>query len=439
MLPLFVTMLIPISALGQSANSGKDFWLAFPQNARFERLAGVRFRVFISGTEGTNGIIKEYATGRQTEFTIPASGIAEISIDTSAELTSQGVHKASAHVTASAPVSIVAVSYRPASMDSYCAIPTPQLGHDYAVIGYDSIPGLDHYHTQCDVIAAEDGTSLTLQYPGSVHDAHLIRSSTLERGEVLHLGGDEVHADITGTMIHSNKPVAVITGHTCAQVPANVYYCDLLMEMIPSSDKLGQSFAIAPFKWQVASSIRVVAMEDNTIVKLGGNVVATLTRGSYYQNDAIRQATMLETSHPTYAMQYMHGSDEAHDSYAAADPSMLSLIPIERMPTVIASAIPAIHPGGGTVAPDDQNASWQDLVNIVTRSADLSKLRLNGHSVEASSVVPIAGSDLVVVTIPVRPGKIELSGAPFAAYSYGVGRKENAYESYAMTLGMNLE
>lgn len=427
------------SIYAQGGLAGKDFWLAFPQNARFERFAGSRYRIFVTGIAGTMGMIDEFATGKHSPFVIRSSGVSELEIDTTAELVTQGVHKAAVHVTTEAPVTIVAVSYRPASMDSYTAIPTALVGTDYAAIGYDSIPGLDHYHSQCDIIATENGTTITMNYPVRLHDGRLIQTATIDRGEVLHIGGDQAPPDITGTLIHANKPVAVVTGHACAQVPSNVYYCDLLMEMIPPQNKLGRTFAAGTFKWQVASSLRVVAVEDNTVVTLAGKRVAILQRGEFYQNDAIREACLIEVSKPAYAMQYMHSSDEAQNSFAAADPSMVILVPVERMLSSVTSVIPDIHPRGGTVAPNAQGEAWQDWLTIVTRKDDLAKLHLNGRTIEETSVVPIGSGEFVAATVQVHSGKVELGGAPFAAYSYGVGLHENAFESYAHTLGMDLQ
>lgn len=441
LIAIFIVInLIGSSVIAQTGFSGKDFWLAFPQNARFERFAGLRFTVYIVGAAGTTGELKEFATGRTTAILIPANGIQECIVDSASEQVSVGVHHGAVHVSTSATVNVIVTSYRPASTDSYAALSTQLLGTDYSVIGYDPIIPQDQYRSQCDIIGTEDNTTVTLSFPPEKQYPGLDNVQHLQSGDVLHLGGRNGPMDITGVMIHADKAVAVVTGHTCAQVPSDVFYCDLLMEMIPPVTKLGKNFAVGTFEGQLASSVRVVADTDNTIVSINGMHVGTLRKGEYYQNDTLKVACMLSVTKPAYAMQYMHSSQESVSGSSAADPSMVILTPNDRMLSQVESLVPAhVKLVDGVLRQANDSSSWQDWLRIVTKKESVAKIVLNGRRIPSSLFKPINGGDFVTASVRVTPGRIELAGGPFAAYNYGIGLLgESAFESYAHNVGMDL-
>ena len=52
--------------------------------------------------------------------------------------------------------------------------------------------------------------------------------------------------DITGTSIVSNKPLTVISGHECGNVPDDVPRCEHITEEIPPTVHWGQQFLLTP-------------------------------------------------------------------------------------------------------------------------------------------------------------------------------------------------
>ena len=54
-------------------------------------------------------------------------------------------------------------------------------------------------------------------------------------------------SDLTGTIIISDKPISVFTGHQCGQVPTGEPTCDYLVEQIPPHATFGTVFYTAPF------------------------------------------------------------------------------------------------------------------------------------------------------------------------------------------------
>src|SRR5690606_5773352 len=78
--------------------------------------------------------------------------------------------------------------------------------------------------------------------------------------------------DLSGTLVSADKPIQVIGGHECTNVPSHITACDHLEESIFPLQTLAQEYLIAP-PVQVpntnalkATIVRVIATEDNTQV-----------------------------------------------------------------------------------------------------------------------------------------------------------------------------
>lgn len=75
--------------------------------------------------------------------------------------------------------------------------------------------------------------------------------------------------DLTGSIIRSNKPIVVMSGHQCAQVPAGFTACDHLVEQIPPSTTWGYTFLLNPLAARESGDIyRIVTVNDDTEVSV---------------------------------------------------------------------------------------------------------------------------------------------------------------------------
>ena len=85
--------------------------------------------------------------------------------------------------------------------------------------------------------------------------------------------------DLTGTKIISDKPVTVITGHQCAQIPSTTGFCEPLYIHLPPTFNWGQSFLLAPFGGRTADQYyKVVTSVDSTMIHY---------RCDIYSNDSV--------------------------------------------------------------------------------------------------------------------------------------------------------
>ena len=116
--------------------------------------------------------------------------------------------------------------------------------------------------------AQDPSSDLVSVAPGSIHNVTLHQFQTLLVFNLTH--------DITGTRIVSNKPLTVLTGHQCAQIPTHVPYCDPMHVQVPPSFLWGQKFFLSPFAGRKSEQYYklVTAKEDTTIAYKCGNSAA---------------------------------------------------------------------------------------------------------------------------------------------------------------------
>lgn len=343
LLALFgIIVLSASSLLAQGGYQGKDFWVAFPQNARAENTSGLSLVIYISSAKDASGSITENRTGRSFPFTIEAGKTFTFKADSINQTVLTGIHTSSLHITSSNHVSVIVMSRRKASTDSYTAIPTSGLGNKYIVNGYDAFGSESSFSTQFDAIATEDNTTVTITYPQRQSIASKQKRITLMKGDIYYESSakyKEYNRDLSGTVVASDKPMAFITGSQCAQVPKDKNFCDVLLEMIPSVDILGNEHIVPELPERKASSIRVMATKPNTKVVLNDKLVALLSTGSYYQNDSLVGSNVIQTSEPSYVYQYSQSAGT--DGFS--DPDLILIPPTDRYITTTTITIPQIN------------------------------------------------------------------------------------------------
>ena len=105
---------------------------------------------------------------------------------------------------------------------------------------------------------AQSNSSLVEVAAGTTHNVTLNSFQTLGFSTVL---------DLTGTKIVSDKPLTVITGHQCAQIPSTTGFCEPLYIHLPPTINWGQSFLMAPFGGRTADQYyKLVTSEESTAI-----------------------------------------------------------------------------------------------------------------------------------------------------------------------------
>ena len=143
--------------------------------------------------------------------------------------------------------------------------------------------------------------------------------------------------DITGTKIFSNKPLTVISGHSCTKVPADFGVCDAITTQIPPTITWGKTFILPPLSDRTnGQRYKIIASENNTEINIhcnGNTSINTqfINEGEVYQFDTgHNEYCSVITSKPCYIAEAGFANAYLNENYG--DPLMLTVPPLEQYP-----------------------------------------------------------------------------------------------------------
>ena len=159
------------------------------------------------------------------------------------------------------------------------------------------------------------------------------------------------NADLTGTVVTGSKPLVVISGHQCGQVPEDVTACDHMSTQIPPHTTWGYTFLLNPLSGRQSGDLyRFATLLDNTDITItcvdeGGttattdytgtlNAAVSANHGQFQTHTAgcmtdpyVPKYCSLESTNPIAVAQYSYGhTRDATCNMALSDPFM-TLIP----------------------------------------------------------------------------------------------------------------
>ncbi len=91
---------------------------------------------------------------------------------------------------------------------------------------------------------------------GSTHTVSLGRLQTLLLSSL---------NDLTGTRIVSNKPLTVLSGHQCAQIPSVRAFCEPIYVQVPPTLNWGRVFFLAPFDGRTSNQFYKLVTSKNSV------------------------------------------------------------------------------------------------------------------------------------------------------------------------------
>lgn len=303
--------------------------------------------LFLFGAAGQSADVTTLS-GFSQNVILNADGFFNLPIANSFQQSGTGIRNTGFKVDSTPPIAGYFVNRAPFTTDMTFLLPQSALDTSYVVASQGGGFGEG---SQVAIHAVQNGTNVTFTPTGGAPI-----NVALNAGETYKYAGGTT--DLTGSTVTSNNPVAVFAGHECAQVPIGRTFCDTLLEqMIPTSKLSSNYFVVATKGAQLAGSdlIRVIATQDNTVVKVDGVVVATLNKGQFFEF-SLNNATgaHIETSAPAVVAQYLKGgqglntdpamslvpgSDNWLDSYRLATPSGTQAFVVNYAAVVIHTAV----------------------------------------------------------------------------------------------------
>ncbi len=198
----------------------------------------------------------------------------------------------------------------------------------------------DPYPGFYSVTASQDNTTVTLTAPkggvptqaGGGVDGNGNGVVVLNEGDVLQVitgsGGD-----LTGSLVAADKPVQVVGGHECTQVPIGTTACDHLEESMFPIETLAKEYIVVPpvqvpnDALEKAVIVRIVASEPNTTLTFDPDqpVAKTLANaGDFIEVPPTTAKFVVKADKKILVAEYMVGQD---GGYGTSDPCMVLAVP----------------------------------------------------------------------------------------------------------------
>lgn len=400
-------------------SAGTEFIFSFSPNYN----TTAELSLMISSEFATNGVISIPGTGGSISFHVVPGEIKKVSIPSvMANLPSGSKSNYGIKVISELPITIYGLNRLFQSTDAFLALPINALGNLYYAIGYQG--ATNSRPSQVAIVGVYDNTTIEIQSPvrTSLALAGVKQTVVLNRMETFLLSAYSSSLDITGTKISSDKPIAVTSGSVCSTIPQSVAGgCDHLVEMIPPVSAWGQSFITYPLaKRTKGDLVRVLASEDNTEIIVNGNLVKTLSAGTYFDLMPATVFNRILTSKPTLVAHY--ALSQGYDNIIA-DPLMMLVPSVEQ------------NLSSYTFATSDENIETH-YINVVIRSSAVNSVQLDGIPVSSESFVSVGDGNFSAARISINTGVHNIKASiPFALHVYGFG----SYESYGYPGGMSTE
>lgn len=440
---LIIWLLAPITLQAASGSAGTEFYFAFQPNFTYMYASNRSLSLFVTGEEDTQGTVTIPGLNFTQSFAVQAKKVTKVSIPVNAQFLSLNTKypqhdqqtNLGVHVVAQKEVTIYGANLATISGDAFLALPVSALGTEYIALsrnGYwlPKLPQVD-YPSEIAVVGAFDNTTVTITPSVDTRNrpAGIPFTVTLNKSDTYLITGVQAY-DLTGTVIRSTSPVAVMSGANFSLQ----YKADQgshIVEMMPPVSTWGKSFFTVPLAGHYKGDIvRVLASQDNTTVRINGVSVSTLARGKFYETILIDRAH-IETSAPALVAQYAVSADyEISAKYTMLPgPFMILITPTEQFAnhSIISTEIA------------NQSADASEYINIVTPTAAITSLKVDGLPVDATLFAPIGSSEFSGAQVPVSAGTHVVDGnMPFGLNVYGYNRS-GGFCSYGYPAGMSFQ
>ena len=288
------------------------------------------------------------------KFTVKADSQISILLPQDVSLEGHGQQLPVVLVEAESYISVYGVSKTGNNLgDGFAAIPVSNLGKEYYIASYHP----DHPTkklSQIAVFAMEDDTRVRFHTRTTIQT---IQNIDLQKYQAFQFQSDE---DLTGTLIMSNKPVAVLAGVYCASVPHESGGCEYLVEQFPDVTSLGRQYLISPLLSRSGYIVRIIATQPNTNIDILGtsSLSVELLSGQFEEYEELGDnTTLVIADKPVLVVQYAKGDTQDGDPFMTIVPS------IQMFHGVINFFVP-------------QSDTTQNFVSITARCSDGPRLLL---------------------------------------------------------------
>lgn len=255
----------------------------------------------------------------------------------------------------------------------------------------------------------------------------------LQENEVLLFQPEDYTKDISGTLVESDRVVAVFQGNNITRIPYGENWSDYTWEQALSTDTWGKEFIVPKSHRAPNCLCQITALYDNTTVYyyINGNkqFLRTLSAGETLKRTSNLPVEHFVSDQPICCYLYNEG---AAVNDGVGDPTMVAIVPMDNMATETRWMLEQV----------EDNSPYKFSLLVTTRLEDESKVKYNNTPL--SSYQPDGNSVYRTVTdgfvtyemgISAYMGSklIAEDGAGFSAYILRIG---NTAEASAFNISM---
>ncbi len=397
-LALVLACLVPSLVHAQFVdNKGTDFYMGFMPNEA--GLGSPSVEIHLTADVATDVTVQYPVNAPTFDTTVPVTpGDITVVIVPISAANGWGVGIAQENVVrAFGPDEFVAymINRAPFSSDAALALPVEALNTDYRVFSYTP----QFVGSQFVVAAAFDNTTITITPKAPLRSGQPAGAPfniTLDRGEGwygLSVGTSGAGNDLTGSLIESDKPIALTNGDGCTQVPPGTTACDHIFEVAQPLASWGNEVIVSPIPNRPFGSVyRVLASEDNTVVTLDGGAFAVLDAGEFFDTAPIPDAHVFSADKPIFVAQFMTGVTGSGSS--VGDPAMGNMVPSEQY----LSAYTFSTVGGGQFV--------DHFLSVIAENDDVTNgtILFDGVPIPAASFASISGTAFSYAQVEIAEG-----------------------------------
>ncbi len=289
------------------------------------------------------------------------------------------------------------LNYKDESADAFCALPVQSAGTDYRIMSYPNSQAADPYTpSQFAVAAFEDNTTVTITpsvptLAGNPAGAPF--NVVLQKGQCIQVQTyDSVpNLDLTGSIVSADHPITVYGSHARTEAPrdyisknADAVSRDILLQTMPPTSTWGQAFVLDAIALESTGTtgpdgdiMRVLALNDNTVVTVNGNPWVTLNHNQF-ADSIVAGPTLVESSGPTLLAEIEH-SDYYLIGDNRGDPSLLIVPPVDQTFNNYTFFLAV-----------NSNFDFQGLIIAANTSAQ-GNIMLDGKLIPSAEFTPIPG------------------------------------------------
>lgn len=385
---LFVLLVSMYGAPGCDAlldNKGKEFILGFMPNIE-------NGAVELHLTAEVTAVVEiEYPVGTSIEKRTVTPGTIEIvllRLETSTSWVADDVLANLVRASSEHEFVVYMVNRAEFTTDAALGLPIDTMNTEYIVVDYIVVDY--NVEAQFLIYAAFDDTIVTITPSKDVvgHSAGEPFSVKLDRGEGYYARSA---VSLTGTTISSTRPVGMVNGNVCTNVPSGTPACDHLFEVAQPVQTWGVEIGVANLPQREGGSIyRVIASQDNTEVTLDGTTLANLNAGDFFETAIINGNHVFCGDNPIFVTQYMTGQNAAYAD--RGDPSMGNMIPFAQYLSEYTFS---------TVGGEQFEVHY---VTIIARNDDIGYIKLDENVVPSSEFSAILGTDYSAAIVSIEEG-----------------------------------